>query len=135
MTDTHVFVRNNFHTLYMPGRLKNLPEHFLCDARIQSANVQGAFVRLWCCATHGAASTHGRRDVAGGGRGDRKGDWICVLRDNNGRKRRRRHVSIRLTIALAVVLVARRTGRGGRWWRLKRGFSHDFSICELRGQQ
>lgn len=36
---THIFVRNDLHTLYMASRLKYLLENFFRDPRIQSPDV------------------------------------------------------------------------------------------------
>lgn len=41
-----VFIRNDFHILYMSRRLEDLTQDFLRDSRVQSTNIQCSFIRL-----------------------------------------------------------------------------------------
>ena len=43
-SETHILVRDDLDVLHMSGRLEDLAQNFLGDARIQSANVEGALV-------------------------------------------------------------------------------------------
>jgi hypothetical protein len=96
----------------MAGCLENLTQHFLCDPRVETSDIQRTLVRLGGGATHksaravgghgGAVLAHGRR---AGGR-----DGVGVLRDDD--RRERRGGEVRRITAIVTVLVPRRP-RGG----------------------
>jgi hypothetical protein len=80
---TYVLVRDDLDILNMTRGLKNLTQNFLGHSLVQSANVEGALVRLRGGATE-ATCAGGRHDtslVRRSGRGDSSRDRVGVLRD------------------------------------------------------
>lgn len=87
-------VGDNLDTLNVARRLENLAQHVLGDARVQSTDIEGPFVRLGSGAARSIArpATGGGHGVARHGRADGSWDWIVVLRNNYRSKLRGRHV-------------------------------------------
>ena len=107
----HVLVGNNFDVLHMASGLKDLSEHVFSNAGIQATNVQCPLVWFGRRPSDKASSTVGRHHSIFSHRRSYSGrDGVCVLRDDDWRKRWGWHMS-----ALRVaILISRRTGRGGR---------------------
>jgi len=114
---TYVLVRNDFDILNMAGGLENLPEHILCNTWIKPSDIQRALVRFWGSTTHEAASAAWRHHPTRHWRCDGSRDRVRVLRDDDGRQRRRRHVGrIALTTPLAIIILML-TGCSNGWLR------------------
>ena len=43
---THIFIRDDLHTLHVPYGLEDLPQHIVGHARLKAADVESALVRL-----------------------------------------------------------------------------------------
>jgi hypothetical protein len=116
---TYILIRNDLHVLHMPRRLENLSQHIFRHSRVQPANIQGTFVRLWCGTTHSPARTARRHHPACGKRRSHGGwDRIVILRNNDRRQWRRRHVGrIALTVCGRAILLLAGCRRGLRWRR------------------
>ena len=122
LKDTHIFVWDNLHVLYMSRSLKNLSKDFFCNSRIQSTNVQSTLVWLWSRTTNHSSRARGRHNgprLTRHWRSQCCRNRIVVLRDDNGCEGRRRHMRwITLAVSLgAVVMLLTRCISRRRWWR------------------
>jgi hypothetical protein len=107
---TYILVRNDFHVLYVPGRLENLTQNILSDSRIKASDIQSALVRLRGGSAHKSPSAIGRHNtpILPHGRCDCRWYGVRILWDDNRGKRGWRHMGVCLSIM--PVLITRRTG-------------------------
>lgn len=108
----------------MASGLENLLENILCDAGVQTTDVESSLVGLGGSSAHITTRTSGGHHVAGHGRGDGRRDWVRILRNHHGGPWRRGHVGgVGLAVALGaiILLVLSSSGLRGRRQRRRGG--------------
>lgn len=120
---TNVLVRNNLNALDVTSGLEDLAQDVLGDSRVQATHIQSSFVRLGSRTTRDipSAAAGGRHDVCAHGRADGRRDGIRVLRDDDGRQRRGRHVLLGLARSTPIVARGACGGRRRRHLSLRGG--------------
>jgi hypothetical protein len=100
---THVLIRDDLDTDYVPGSLEDLFEDVFGDSRVKPAHVQCPFVRFWCRSTD--HSSRGRRQCTARSDGGR--NVIIVLWDDDRRERWRTHGGGRMSITARRRIITR----------------------------
>ena len=106
LAKTHVLIRDDLNALNMASGLKDLAQHILRDAGVQSSHVQRPLVRFRGCTASIGGSAGGRHDAAlvsasTHGRGDGRRDGVVVLRDMERRRRHMRWIGTALPVFVA----------------------------------